>query len=280
MTSIVRSATNRSSTDTSATGTSSPVRLGRVSLVSSARVLMHLSWVRTVTPLLLLSMTALVLLPMLFALVFASRGALSGDPVVFLVQRYDTLVCALATPIIALLLGTSAFSAEAEDGTLLYLVTTTTPRWWLTAVRVAFAAIGTALLSAIAVSGTGVIATGSHDPQSVTRAFTVASAFGGATYAALFTMLALVTRRALVSGLVYVLFWEGILSSTFPAIHYLSIRQWMLSVAAALTTSTEKVLVGVPSIKASLVGAAAIMIIAVVVGARMLCQPKLSRIGT
>ena len=38
---------------------------------------------------------------LVFALVFASRGSLSGDPAVFLVQRYDTLVCALATPLIA-----------------------------------------------------------------------------------------------------------------------------------------------------------------------------------
>ena len=87
-------------------------------------------------------MAGLVLLPMLFALVFASRGFLSGDPVPFLVLRYDQLVWALATPIIALLLGTSAFSAESDDGTLLYLVTTTTPRWWIVLVRVLFAMAG------------------------------------------------------------------------------------------------------------------------------------------
>lgn len=260
--------------------TGAAVPLGRVSFAGSARVLVHLSWVRTMTPLLLVSMSALVLLPMLFALVFTSRGALSGDPVAFLVQRYDTLVCALATPVIALLLGTSAFSAEAEDGTLLYLVTTTTPRWWMTFVRVAFAAVGTALLSALAVWGAGLIATGAHDPQGVTRAFTVASAFGGATYAALFTMLALLTRRALIAGLVYVLFWEGILSSTFPAIHYLSVRQWMLAVAGSLTTASEKALASGPSLRASVVGAVLVGVLAIVVGARSLRQPRLSKIGT
>lgn len=256
------------------------VQLGPVSLFRTAMVLMRLSWARTVSPVLMISMAALVFLPMLFALVFASRGALSGDPVAFLVQRYDTLVCALATPIIALLLGTSAFSAEAEDGTLLYLVTTTTPRWWITLVRVLFAAIGTALLSAAAVWGAGTIATGFHDPQGVTRAFTVASAFGGAAYAALFTALALLTRRALVSGLVYVLFWEGILSSTFPAIHYLSVRQWMLAVAGALTEANDKTIASGPSLKASLVGAAILVVWAVFAGARSLRRPRISRIGT
>ena len=55
--------------------------LGRPSWLRSARAIVHLSVVRTLTPVLLITMTGLVLLPMLFALVFASRGFLSGDPV-------------------------------------------------------------------------------------------------------------------------------------------------------------------------------------------------------
>ena len=85
--------------------------LDKPSLIRSARAILHLSMVRTVTPVLVLAMIGLVLLPMLFGVVFASRGFLSGDSVPFLVQRYDSLVSALATPIIALLLATSAFSA-------------------------------------------------------------------------------------------------------------------------------------------------------------------------
>ena len=258
----------------------SPVQLGPVSWLRSARVLVRLSWARTMSPVLLLAMLSLVFLPMLFSVIFASRGALSGDPTTFLVRRYDQLVCALATPIIALLLGTSAFNSEAEDGTLLYLVTTTTPRWWITLVRVLFAAVGTALLSAAAVWGTGTIATGFHDPQGVTFAFTVATAFGGAAYAALFTALSLLTRRALVTGLVYVLFWEGILSTTFPAIHYLSVRQWMLAVAGALTSADENTITGGPSLTASLIGATVLFVWAVFAGARSLRQPRISRIGT
>ncbi len=257
-----------------------PVQLGSVSLLRTAVVLCKLSWARTITPVVLIAMGALVALPMVFALVFASRGALAGDPVVFLVQRYDTLVCALATPIIALLLGTSAFSAEADDGTLLYLVTTTTPRWWIVTVRVFFAAAGTALLSAMAVWGTGWLATGDHDPQGVTRAFTAAAAFGGASYAALFTLLSLVTRRALVSGLVYVVFWEGVLSETFQALNYLSVRRWMLTVAGSLTDASAKALESGPSVTASLVGAAAVVVLAVALGARALQRPRLTRIGT
>ncbi len=260
-------------------GATSP-RSGPPSWWRTARAITQLSVARTFTPVIVLTMCGLVVLPMLFALLFASRGFLSGDPVPFLVQRYDTLVGALATPIIALLLSTSAFSAEADDGTLLYLVTTTTPRWWIVLVRIVLAMVGTAAVSAIAVFGTGFIVTGTHDPQHVTRAFGVAAAFGGAAYASLFTLLALVTRRALVSGLLYVVFWEGVLSATFPGLHYVSVRQWMLSVANVLTDSKEARLVDGPSLAVSLVGAGIVIVLAVVVGARRLAQPGIGRSGT
>ncbi len=240
------------------------------SLFRSARAVLQFSFVRTLTPVLMLTMSALVLLPMIFGVAYASRGFLAGDPVAFLVQRYDQLVSALATPVIALLLATSAFAAESEDGTLLYLVTTMTPRWWIVLVRVCFAMFGTAVASAIAVFGTGYIVSGAHDPDHITRAFGIAAAFGGAAYGSLFTLLALTTRRSLVSGLLYVVFWEGVLSSTFPALHYLSVRKWMLAVANALTVSTDSALNSGPSVAASVIGASAIAMLAIVVGSRRL----------
>jgi len=145
---------------------------------------------------------------------------------------------------------------------------------------VMFAMTGTALASALAVFGTGFIATGAHDPQHVTRAFGIAAAFGGAAYASLFTLLALLTRRALVSGLLYVVFWEGVLSTTFPALHYLSVRQWMLAVANVLTESSDQRLTEGPSLTVSLVGAGIVMVLAVVAGARQLSQPRIGRVGT
>ena len=256
------------------------IRTTRAPLGASARALLQLSWARTMTPMLVLSMCGLIALPMLFAVEFASRSAANADAVSFLVLRYDQLIFAFATPLIALLLGTSAFSAEAEDGTLMYLVTTTTPRWWISAVRVLFAAVLTAVLSALAVLGTGWIATGVDDPMHVTSAFALAAAFGGATYAALFTVLSLITRRALVLGLGYVLFWEGILSATIPGIRYLSVREWMLAVAAELTDASNARLSGGPSVTVCLVGAALVFVLAVLVGGARLNRPRISRIGT
>lgn len=256
------------------------VTTGRPSWWRSARAILQMSAARTFTPALVITMVGLVILPMLFALMFAARGFLSGDPVPFLVQRDDELVGALATPVIALLLSTSAFSAESEDGTLLYLVTTRTPRWWIVVVRMMFAVVGTAAASAIAVFGAGAIVTGSHDPENVTRAFGVAAAFGGAAYASLFTMLTMLTRRSLVAGLVYVVFWEQVLSATFPGLRYVSVRQWMLAVAREFTTVKDARLSEGPSLTVALVGAGVVVFFAIVVGARQLAQPRVGRIGT
>ncbi|WP_291273221.1 hypothetical protein, partial [Gemmatimonas sp.] len=78
---------------TVATSTAPP--FGRVSFPRTALVLMRLAWARTGSPLLMLGVVALLCLPVLFALMFASRGALSGDPIDFLLARYDTIVAGL-----------------------------------------------------------------------------------------------------------------------------------------------------------------------------------------
>ncbi|MCA2985930.1 MAG: hypothetical protein INH02_00765 [Gemmatimonas sp.] len=251
---------------------------GRVSFPRTALVLMRLAWARTGSPLLMLGVVALLCLPVLFALMFASRGALSGDPIDFLLARYDTIVAGLATPLIALLLGTSAFSAEADDGTLLYLVTTTTPRWWIVMARLLFASLLTGVLTSLSVFASGFVAVGLSDPEGIVTAYTVAVFYGGVTYAALFTMLALLTRRSLVVGLLYVLFWEGALSDTFQAIRYLSVRQWMNAVAEPMISGAGD---GVgPSATYALVGAAVVVALTVYVGGRRLHEPRMGRIGS
>ena len=50
-----------------------------------------------------------------------------------------------------------------------------------------------------------------------------------------FTALGVVTSRALVIGLAYTLLWEGVLAGLLEGTRFLSIRQGMLGVAAALT---------------------------------------------
>lgn len=245
---------------------------------ASARVLMRLSWARTGSRMLVIGLAVLVALPMLFALGYASRDSGSDDAAAFLIGRYDDLVCSLSAPLVALLLGTSAFSAESEDGTLLYLVTTTIPRWYIVAVRVVFAGVLTGLLAAVSVVGTGVLVAGFSDPKGVITAYSLAVMLGGFAYGALFTAIALFTRRALVTGLLYVLFWEGFLNDALPALQYLSVRRWMQSVASAFTSGGAEV--RGPSMSYALVASVLLVLVTVYAGGRKLHTPRIGRLTT
>jgi ABC-2 type transport system permease protein len=89
----------------------------------------------------------------------------------------------------------------------------------------------------------------------------------------------LITKRALVGGLAYVLFWEGVLGTMFPALHYLSVRQWMLAIAGSLTEATSDRLVAGPSARAALIGAGVVLVMSLLIATQRLAQPRLSRIG-
>lgn len=254
--------------------------LNRPSWWRSARAVAHLTTVRVMSPTMLFAFAGLMVLPMLFGMAFVARGPLAGDPMPFLVQRFDQLVLGLSMPLMALLLSARAFSAEADDGTLLYLITTTTPRWWIVLVRIVLAAVGTGVAAAIAIAATGGIVTGWRDPQTLTGAFVVAAVVGALAYASLFTLLSLYTRRALVSGLVYIVVWEGVLTGTFPGLNYASVHRWMLAVASAYTTAEDARLASGPSLWWSLGATGVVFVVAVVAGGRRLAQPRMGRIGT
>ncbi|HEY0929887.1 MAG TPA: hypothetical protein VGE27_08195 [Gemmatimonas sp.] len=247
------------------------------SWIATARVLARLAWARTMSPGVIAAVLMVLSLPVVLALGMGGGMAME-DATQFLLQRYGALVSGFATPVLALLLGTSAFTAESEDGTVLYLVTTTTPRWWIVASRMLFAAILTALLSSLTVVATGVIVLGAADSGGVVPAFAAGVSVGAAVYAALFTLLSLWTRRALMMGLLYVIVWEGVLSSTFQALRYLSVRQWIVTVAASLTDTTASSDGGVP-LSFVLPAALFVLVASVIAGARLLDRPRIARTG-
>lgn len=256
-------------------------RAGSPSFVATAWVLARMAWARTMSPPVIAAVAGLVVLPMVFALLFAMGASatvgVTGDATDFLLQRYGSLVSGLATPLIALLLGTGVWNAEAEDGTLLYLVTTTTPRWWIVASRWLFAALLTGVLSVVAVWGTGMIVPGDQNADGLVTAFSVAVLFGSVVYSALFTLLALLTRRALMVGLLYVILWEGALTATFQALRYLSVRQWMITVAASMTGQNHVPLEGGPSTGFVIVSAIVVVLATIWLGGRSLHRPRIAR---
>ncbi|MCA1569707.1 MAG: hypothetical protein LC798_05175 [Chloroflexi bacterium] len=125
----------------------------------------------------------------------------------------------------------------------------------------------TGLLVALPIIVAGVIGAGG-DP-SLGIGYAVAALFGALEYTAVFLALSLVTSRALVIGLAYVVVWEGVVAGLFAGTRILSVRQHALAVADALVDEG--------GVTAELALATALPIgVAVTVGAVVLAVRRLS----
>jgi ABC-2 type transport system permease protein len=144
-------------------------------------------------------------------------------------------VVTLLMPLAALILGTTAFGAEIDDGTIVYLLTKPIPRRTIVLVKWCVAAVIAAVLTGVATLVAGMIGlAGAADAVSIAIGYAVAVAAGSMVYVAAFVALSLFTSRALIIGLLYVLVWEGALAGSFPGIRFLSVRQYVLAIADAL----------------------------------------------
>lgn len=184
------------------------------------------------------SLWALVLaaLPVLLALLLhAEAGNDPGEALDDIAGMYQVLIVAVLLPIMALVIGTSVFGAEVDDGTITYVLGKPVPRWRIVLTRIVVAALLTAAVLVPSTLAASLIGLQGVEAPGVPMAFTVAVAAGSLLYCALFVALSLSTRRALVAGMAYVVVWEGLLSNTFGGSRALSIRQYTLSIAESLT---------------------------------------------
>lgn len=138
----------------------------------------------------------------------------------------DGMVIAGVMPIVTIALATTAFGNEVEDRTLYFLMLKPISRVSIALAKLLAAFIVAAPL--VVASGTvaTVVAGGSGRAAA---AIAIALVAGVAAYASVFTWAGLLTQRALAFGLVYMLVWEGLLSTFLEGIRYLSIRGYTLA---------------------------------------------------
>ncbi len=202
----------------------------------------------------------------LFGLIpsFVAVAVRLSDPQGYIPQRFsagllDGLVITTLLPLAALVFATSAVGGEIEDSTFVYILSKPIPRWRVIAAKLAAAWVATALLIGAATLAAGLIALVGHQQQGIVSGFTIAAVAGSLTYCAVFVLLSLVTSRALITGLIYVFFWEGVVTSLFTGTKYLSIRQYTLGVADWLSSTSSRIF------SAPLAGSTAVPLMIVVV---------------
>lgn len=172
-------------------------------------------------------MLLLALLPVLLALLFTGEASKADDVIEEFGGLFQVLIAAVLLPIVALVVGTSVFGAEVDDGTITYVLGKPVPRWRIVLTRVIVAGLATAAVVAPSTYLSGMIALRAvPGAQRVALGMAAAVVVGSLIYCALFVALSLSTRRALVAGLAYVVVWESALSNTFGGTRALSVRQY------------------------------------------------------
>lgn len=171
------------------------------------------------------------LLPVLLAFLLQAGGSDAKETLDDAAGLFQGLTVSVLLPIVALVVGTSIFGAEVDDGTITYVLGKPVPRWRIVLTRIVVAGLLTAAVLVPSTLASMIIALRGTDAPGAAAGFTVAVAAGSFLYCALFVGLSLTTRRALVAGLAYVVIWEGLLSNTFGGSRALSIRQYTLSIA-------------------------------------------------
>jgi ABC-2 type transport system permease protein len=146
---------------------------------------------------------------------------------------------ALATlvPLIALISGTGAIGPEIDDGSIIYLLSKPLNRHTIVLSKLAVAVGVVAVFAALPVWLAGLVLVGTRDGLAV--GYGLGTLVAGVTYCAAFLLLAVLTRNAVVIGLIYALVWESLVGSLVPGAQALSIQQW----GSALT----RVVVGDPA---------------------------------
>jgi ABC-2 type transport system permease protein len=225
---------------------------------------------------LLLSLLGLVLVVVALAYRLSGDAASDAQAVRWTMVMLEALGLTTLVPIVALIMGTGAIGSELEDGTAVHLLTKPVARWRIGIVKLV---IGAACAAAISLPPVFVAALIACGDVGVALAYTIASLIATCVYVALFMALSLVTSRAFVIGLGYVLIWEGLLAGLFPGIRTLSVRQESVSFGRSLADSLSATVgtVELPvAVGAAAVAAAIIAALAIAVALRRLMVLEIS----
>jgi ABC-2 type transport system permease protein len=174
-------------------------------------------------------------LPLLVGLVAVLLAVSAGDD--DRTGAYATLggeLLVLVVALVALVLGVNAFGDERDERTLGLLLATTLSRPRIVLTKYAAAATVTWIACLPAVAGCLVLATAtSLDVSTAAWSLLLASALAAAAYAALFVLLSLLLRRAVLVGLAYLVLWEGLLAGATTAFRNLSVGAYASRITAA-----------------------------------------------
>lgn len=174
----------------------------------------------------------LLALPAVLLLLAITTRWLGGQDEFATVGLLGGFALATVVPLLGLIVGTGAIGPEIDEGSIIYLLSKPLSRFSIATTKVVVAVALVAVFAALPTLVAGLILSGSTDRLAV--AYAVGALVAGTAYAALFVLLAVVTRHAVVIGLLYALIWESLIGSFVPGAQALSVQQWALAITEKL----------------------------------------------
>lgn len=169
----------------------------------------------------------LLALPVVLLSIAAAARVLAGADTELARQLLGPFALGTLLPLLAVIAGTGVIGPEIDDGSIMYVLAKPISRVSIVLAKLAVA-IGIVLVfGAVPILVAGVVAADQLDGPAL--AFGVASAIAGTAYCTLFLLLAIVSRHAVVIGLLYAIVWETTISQVVPGVQAVSIQQWSLA---------------------------------------------------
>lgn len=160
-------------------------------------------------------------------------------------------------PLLGLIAGTGVIGSEIDDGSIVYILSKPVGRPVIVVTKLLVSIGCLVAFAAIPTFAAGLVMVGLDDGLAL--GFGVGAIVAGITYSALFLLLAVVTKHAVVFGLIYALIWESMVGSFVQGAQMLSVQQWGLAVAGVLIPDdTVQAAVGVGTGAILLVGVTAV----------------------
>lgn len=213
-------------------------------------------WVLVALPLLLIALCVAVQV-----LTTGSGAADSFEPIIVVFGL------GLVLPLVALLVTTGVLGPEIDDGSIVYLLSKPISRFVVAISKLAVAIVVTVVLGAGSILVSGLIL----DPGDVTQAIAVGvgAAVAGTAYCSAFVMLSAIGRHGMVTGLMYVLVFEGLLASWLSGLRFLSVSAFGRRIAEGVDDSLNLVAGNLPLAYAWIASAVVIIAGAYVAGLRL-----------
>ncbi len=135
---------------------------------------------------------------------------------------------AVFVPLMGVIAGTGAIAPEIDDGSIVYLLAKPLSRHTMATTK-AIVAMGTIVLFSGVPAGLAAFLMSGTD-NDLALGFLVGGSVAGIAYGAVFLLLGVLTRSAVLVGLLYALVWETLVGSFIPGARTLSISQWAASI--------------------------------------------------